>query len=463
MKAILTSILLAAAILISLLLTSCSDKTTPPQPNKYELPDTNYSWQNEVARFLSRDFRVTNTSEDDINNVEKLNSRTLRGYVLSAMLVRSDGKSGSGNVFSFIDLSKGEKRNVCPDPLCSHKREVCKYTDFSNLVSFGNEKIYYDSKIIFDGTNSYCVVFEITPDNDSVKEIYRPAVPNTSDEYSFAIVVNVTEKFVFFIEHRYRMKKIDSDFESGNQGEEYREETHKFYRYIRATGKIEHLYNLSAEEIHERTAPVTDGTGDIEFTDLYFTNEKLYFCDYSEYGKVINYRSVDIPDGYKVMGSDCIYRDIPTSDIWLGFRTKNEDDVDNFKGYICRLKENGELERISMPADNIYGFTLTDKYIYYTVFAPVIYGYAREGVVCANETKSRMWRVPRETLENPELIFDGKCEFLFPSGSIIYGDCIYIDYCKLMKMEGSSWYRRMGSVVAINFVENTIKWFNLDL
>jgi hypothetical protein len=455
-------LLLTAAILFFFLVASCSDKSTPPQPNKYEISDTNYSWQNEVARFLSRDFRLTNSSEDGSEKVERVISGNLHGHFLFSNLIRSGGDLGSGSVMSFIDLSKAEKRNICPDPLCSHKREVCKYTDFSNLVSFGNEKIYYDSKMISDGTNNYCGVFEIITDNDSVKEIYRPAVPDTSDEYAFISVANVTERFVFFIEHRVSMKIIDSDFESGNQGEEYREETHKYYRYIRATGKTEHLFDVSGVEFDEIAEPKTDGTGEVEFSHLIITEDKVYFCDYSEYFKVINHRSVDIPDGYKVMGSDCIYRDIPTGDIWLGFRTKNEEDVENFKGYICRLKENGELERISMPADNIYGFTLTDKYIYYTVFDPVIYGYAREGVVCSNETKSRMWRVPRETLENSELILDGKCEFLFPSGPIIYGDCIYIDYCKLMKMEGSSWYRRMGSVVAINFVENTIKWFNLD-
>ena len=218
-------------------------------------------------------------------------------------------------------------------------------------------------------------------------------------------------------------------------------------------------------ENDEETPPQTDGTGEVELSHLIFTDDKVYFCDYSEYFKIVNYRSVDIPDGYKVMGSDCIYRDIPTGDIWLGFRMKNEEDVENFKGYICRFKENGELEKISMPADNIYDFTLTDKYIYYTVFDPVIYGYAREGVVCANQTKSRIWRVSRQTLENPELIFDGKCEFLFnnpTTGWIVYGDCIYSDYYSLEGLDSGKIFHRMGSVVAINFVENTIKWFNLD-
>ena len=218
-------------------------------------------------------------------------------------------------------------------------------------------------------------------------------------------------------------------------------------------------------ENDEETPPQTDGTGEVELSHLIFTDDKVYFCGYSEYLKIVNYRSVDIPDGYKVMGSDCIYRDIPTGDIWLGFRMKNEEDVENFKGYICRFKENGELEKISMPAENIYDFTLTDKYIYYTVFDPVIYGYAREGVVCANQTKSRIWRVSRETLENPELIFDGKCEFLFnnpTTGWIVYGDCIYSDYYSLEGLDSGKIFHRMGSVVAINFVENTIKWFNLD-
>ena len=90
-------------------------------------------------------------------------------------------------------------------------------------------------------------------------------MPDTFDEYAFISVANVTERFVFFIEHWVSMKIIDSDFESGNQGEEYREETHKYYRYIRATGKTEHLFDVSGVEFDEIAEPKTDGTGELSF------------------------------------------------------------------------------------------------------------------------------------------------------------------------------------------------------
>jgi hypothetical protein len=390
--------------------------------------------------------------------VERVISGNLHGHILFSNLIRSGGNLGSGFVVSFIDLSKAEKRNICPDPVCNHKYGSCKYTGFQNIRSYGDEEIYYDTAEIYNENSFYSALYEIIPSEDTVKEIFRTKMPPAQEGGGRLGINSIIDRFIFLDEYRY-YKKINE------HNEEYREYEIKYYGYIRSTGEVEHLYDISGVENDEETPPQTDGTVEVELSHLIFTDDKVYFCGYSEYLKIVNYRSVDIPDGYKVMGSDCIYRDIPTGDIWLGFRMKNEEDVENFKGYICRFKENGELEKISMPADNIYDFTLTDKYIYYTVFDPVIYGYAREGVVCANQTKSRIWRVSRETLENPELIFDGKCEFLFnnpTTGWIVYGDCIYSDYYSLEGLDSGKIFHRMGSVVAINFVENTIKWFNLD-
>ncbi|NLE14211.1 MAG: hypothetical protein GX628_11110 [Clostridiales bacterium] len=467
MKVRINALILTAAVIICLFVASCEDTTPPPRPDRYELPDTNYTWQNEVAPFLSRDFRVTNTNEDSFNNIEYMNFPELKGNILSSMLIRSDGNSGSGNVFSFIDLSKGEKRNICPDPLCSHKMDICKYEGFYDLVSFGNEEIYYAVKDEFAGNEFYGVLYEIVPANDSVKEVVRIKMPPPEAGGGFMTVINATERFVFLRVYEYYKKTKASDDESGSRGEEYREYELKYYRYIRASGKVEHLYDISGEEDEKRLAPEIEAAGEVEFTGLYYTDEKQYFCDYSEYGKVVNYRSVDIPEGYFLgnwMSSNYICRDRLTGDIWIRFAAdtlNNLNDLKNYKGYICVLKENGELERVSMPADNIFDFALTDKYIYYTVFDPYIYGKGRVGA-CMNPTNSKIYRIDRSTLSDPELIFDGKHEFCFPDGWIVYGDCIYGEYYKYMEGGEYNFHRRMGSVAAINFAENTMKWFNLD-
>ncbi|MDD4773337.1 MAG: hypothetical protein PHZ09_07000, partial [Eubacteriales bacterium] len=188
------------------------------------------------------------------------------------------------------------------------------------------------------------------------------------------------------------------------------------------------------------------GTGRLFVTDMNFENE-ITLLEYTD----------------EYMISD-MYYDMDTSELYVCVCSKYMEGMQGAQledGKIYCIDKGLNYRQLNMPTDKILDFRLTDKYIYYTIYDPVVYGVSPRGTSCIEENGNKIYRTPRSNPSGGELIFDGRNELFF-FDYFITGNYLYIDYMQFMDEGGMNWFRVMGVTARIDMEKDTIKWQNLN-
>ncbi|MCR5264745.1 MAG: hypothetical protein K6D94_12780 [Clostridiales bacterium] len=433
----------ALTAMLSAVLFFSSSGSSPVK--KAEQPDAAQEdagpWEDKALTWLSRDFSVTNTSGDSLDTVVDFESQ---GGVIAAPLSEGLRFPGNANVPVIIEMDTGEMTVFCPDPGCRHEQDSdCGYAGFTNLVSYGDENIYYGIKHIEDEDGPHMIIAEAIPGEDSVKEIYRGESEN--GEFHFAFVRAVTENAVFIID-TFKTETLPSGQRTGD-------EIWRYVRYDRRNGDTE-IIGETVNGDYFWSFPVV-GSGDASMVHYTGSESEVYEHTFSDQG-CLGQRSIfTCPEGLTWNGD--IYGDSETGDLYLCATSGRFSGTDEFRGYIYVVRPDGESERLGMPTDNIYGFCLTDKYIYYSVFDPVKKGDGKNNVNPFHE----IYRVNRDLTSPPELVFDTEGEFMSPFWRVC-GDCLYFDYYKFSRSGTGGNYSNIGVYAAVNFAQDSLKWYMID-
>ena len=396
-------------------------------------------WKEQVMTGLTGKFTVTNASGDGLGSVEDP-ARFGGGWVFT--LIRGGwGNLSAGNVPVLIDPETGKMQRFCTDRSCLHTNASgCACVYFSGLSSSG-DGIFYGSRFVEQG--EHMVIAEAVPAKGEVREVYRGE--NKGNEYHFVMVDAVTENAVFIRETYYAEA-------SGGQAQCYR-----YLRYDRSTGEITLMAEGPFDGVEWLCPPTTEGEPSV--TIYRGIGGELWAHTLSDYGCLESKVLYSAPDGMHWNGD--YYTDKATGDLYVCIRSESTDPL-RFEGYICRISPSGACERLALPTDRVYGFCLTDRYIYYSVFDPMFVGkgWNGQGAICINPYHE-IYRVDRASLSSAEPVFDTGYEFMSPIWRVS-GDCLYFDLYRLAGFGDTACFKHSGLVAAVNFVQGSVRWYDID-
>lgn len=347
--------------------------------------------------------------------------------------------------YSYVSLSTGKCASLCPDPLCNHlDGSGCKYLDLSMLMTSpdSDELLYAAKRDNSDGTLSIC---RIDVQKDVIEKIY-------TEKTTFLLPRFIADGKLYFNTIYY--ERVE------NENKEITKQT------------IEKLKVLDLETREVKT--LDNKYENQEYGEYFFTDGNyIYFNDFAHRRIFVtdmnfeNERTIFEYDS-KHSVSDFMY-DTNTRELYFlcssGYAViddavsgKSDEVVD---GAIYRVDENFNCERLPMERSNILSYIMTNNYIYYTVFDPIIYGETPRGGNLCCENGNKIYRVKRDDLTSEELVFDGRDELFFESFYPI-DNHLYVSYLKLMDEGGMQWFRVMGITARIDIGRDTIKWLMLD-
>jgi hypothetical protein len=364
-------------------------------------------------------------------------------------------KSSGQPMWAYISLLTRVKHYLCPDPLCRHTEEDgCRYLGMMSLITDpDSESMLYTLKSITDENGFHMAICSIDLINDTINELYTVKNSFDSSESYFIQLRFINSGRLYFVEnHSIRIDNGDGTVEKKDEA---------LLAYLDLTTKkvtfLDGKYGARDAQAYINFVFADDNF--IYFVD--YAERRFYTTDHNFQNErtILAYEEgFSIHDIFYDQNDSCFYLGIFSDNMFGG----ENDDIT--RGDIYRIESGFVCEKIDMPSDQITSFRLTENYIYYTVYDPVIYGANPFGSITIDETGGKLYRVSRTDTKNSELIFDGKGEFfimIYGGGYFVTGDYIYLDYSRLMKENGMVWFRRMGSTARINFKENTIAWLNV--
>ncbi len=413
---------------------------------KYNQEDLiNYDYLYKLTYWLTPEKEYNYSSDDSMNNIDIKSDYLIKNNKLYFSVSNNSGN----NLYAYIDLKTGDKFFLCPDPFCPHTRESgCKYLDLFNLIfSPSSDNIIYAVKIVLS-EDFYNVICFIDTENDTYREIYK---------------VNSNENIrnyirLYFIHDNKLYFSITQDERIIENGE-FTSVSIKYY-YMALDLHTNEVETLNIEFLSQ------------EYEHIVYVNDKYIFFDDYENGRFfatdLNFENErTILDYGKDFSRTSLCYDKETQELFIvicskSFFSSSAEKNDIETGYVYCINNNLEYHKLEMPSDKIIDIKLTRKYIYYTIYDPIYYGTSPRNIPCIDESGNKIYRVSRDNTTSSELIFDGHEILFFKNGYIVTGDYIYMDYYALVNEGSMYWFRYMRTAARINFVDNTIKWFNID-
>jgi hypothetical protein len=428
-------------LILLLVLMSCRDTSIDEEILRQADGFSVINGSGETERYYGSFLPEINYTPTDTSDIDGIFSR--RYMELNNNRLYFSGSAAG--VYSYIDLNTGESRLICPDSLCRHNIEECRYVNLVVMPVFTGENIFYTSNnnmgTFFNADMSQPlrdIIYRVDLNNDRVEAVYQ-----TEEDWTEMYINNlyVHNNTLYFNHHR----RIEIE------GERERTIIKSLKLLDLTTHQIIGEKDFPAEYTHDDAA--------IMFTDgsrYYFQSMRHIFTTDS------NLENAEII--YTFQSNEFLtdfYHDTNTGEFFFLIynETENTGSI-----YVYR---NSELRKLDMPHDNIVTFLLTADKIYYSIFEPILLGIDQDGDNVYNITAGRIYAAGRDTPENSELFFEVDTNFNIRSspmgsfGYVIISDYIYFSNMYLIN-EGAHvrWSRAWTGKVRINIRENTIRHFD---
>jgi len=316
------------------------------------------------------------------------------------------GKSRSSvATYAYADLKTGNYALICPDPLCTHaSAEICKYYGFEQGAWFTEYTgVFYTYR-----QNHGLEIHRVDLQNDTARLAYAP-------EQMLANIIGYHDGKLYF-------------YESLNYTEDKKTIRRRRLSCIDdSTGEITELGYFP------------DGS---EIFPQFMKDGKIYYME----GKTLGRMDPDFGNREEILktayGLSHWIWDDNTGELY--FSSVNEELLD---GAIYRYAD-GAVEKLVLPHEDIYSFTLTNDKIYYSPYDPLFHGI---NILAAGDpaleastryhvydyTGGKVYSVDRS---NPsaeaELVYDNGGEFLVSNLNhpyVVFGDYLYMDEIELTR------------------------------
>lgn len=425
--------ILAAACLM---LTACGgDEVDLSKYDTTAPPSVEYAYQQSIGEWFTPESEYSLGTDD--GNLEP-------GRQYFSMTSRADDKV---DMWAYVSRETGELQILCPDPLCTHRLESdCKYAGIIDLLADPEKAhILYAVRQSYDDSLQYSLC-RIDTEADTVEELLSEA-----STYERSVRYNLN----FIAGNELHFTTYTNTREKIGEGEVAKVEERLWNCLDLASGEVSVIREMSDTDAvncvmadAEHMWFVDQAGGRFYVTDRAMEHPQTVLTFEPEYS--VRDTMYDADEG-------AFYLLVASLDLHM------EQPYDIKHSTIYRVAKDLTVSELAMPTEQIVGFYMTGDFIYYTQYDPREYGKSPRGSIATDYTGGRIWRVARDSLTAPELIFDGQGEIPISNGNFtVVGDNLYIDYMHVMNEGGLQWFRRMGSTVRINFVNNTIAWLNLE-
>ena len=354
-----------------------------------------------------------------------------RFYFRVRRLYETDYISRGIGIYSYIDLTTGEHRLICPDPLCTHTFE-CKYTGFEWRMFFAEKNIFYTESIsrFRGGAGTRASIYRIDLNNGRIDVIYQAEHDYTIQNITIGGIYN--NKLYFFIG---TLIEIEGEREMAG---------------IRTLKTID----LNTHEISEMG----------NFPDKYVNSwSSIMFI----YGNTFYFRSLSniFSTDFNFENEKIIYTFQPNEFVRDYFFDTNTNElfflVHNMVDHTGTIYVHtiGETKELSMPHDNIAAFQLMNDRIYYSPFDVLFLGNSMWNNRMYNYTGDIIYVTDRNSRIKSDLIFDGEGRYNIVNAIgryIIIGDYVHFHYMQFMDDGTHVWFdaSRDLSKVRINLKDS---------
>ena len=310
-------------------------------------------------------------------------------------------KLGKGvEMISYIDFDTGYNSIICPDPLCEHEEDGdCKYTEFEEMY-FTEKGVFYSMRVLdpdyITRNNAVMEICKIDLNKDMVKSVCA------TQTFSAHIIGLDGDKLYYYerIEETLDKKTV--------------------YHY--------HLYYIDTK--NDTTKSLGRMPEDFEadyalFAFLY--DGEVYY--HSKSGKLMKTdwefsETVELFDtGNSMMPN--LFIDTNTGEIYYNLINQSA-----HTGSIYVYKD-GVSEKLVMPHNEIYTFTLTESDIYYTVYDPIYYGINPSIGETYDYSGGKVYKTSRTEHAEAELVYDCAGEYVICNAEsrniMVFGDDLYFE------------------------------------
>lgn len=452
-------------VIMTLALCSCSTQKTRDEILKEAGQytdnislDTAYDYQKNIGEWLGTEtsyaYDENGDTSDGIINLY-MSSYILNKDRMYFQIGKLTSTSSGANLWAYLSVKTGEKHYLCPDPLCDHsKNSGCQYLNFE-ILTFNpdSDSTLYTVRSVYSENKSCSVIYKIDLNNNKFSEIYKEDLTDSEASSNRFDLLFIIENTLYFTD-TYVYKEENGEGEIIFTEKVYLKSLNLSETTVRGNAKVLNsdysgnkkcLYVVN-NQIFGIDYGVNFEGGCFFVTDMNFENEKT-ILEYDNDSQIYSiFYDQNIEEFYLLVSSDAMH---------------NSSNVEKEKGLLYCIDREFRCEEISMPSDQILEFQLTNEYIYYTIYDPVVYGMSPRGISTVDETGNKIYRVRRDNTSDAELVFDGQGELFF-FDSFFVGDYLYINYKTLVRQDGLVWFKLLGSSARINVNDGTIKWINVD-
>ncbi|MDD4774690.1 MAG: hypothetical protein PHZ09_13990, partial [Eubacteriales bacterium] len=316
-----------------------------------------YDYQKDLAEWLVPETEYISCF--DIDNPDRIIRTFEDKFVIEEDRLYFILKRQNQDMWAYVSLLTGEMFDLCPDPLCPHTEESgCKYLNLHDLVFVpGSDNLIYTVKTVDAGNGiTYNAVCLLNTENDTLHELYASDI-DKSNVINIYDLCFITDEYLYFSNIR-----ITSIRAENGEIEQKAEENLMTLNLV--TNEVKEINNKYSSQEYgkyfyadERHIFFIDyNNKNFYATDLNFENEQTIL----EYGQEYNIRN--------------FYYDEGTSEFFIGLYADylfGYSDNETEEGSVYCVNSDLECRKLDMPSEKIINFQLTNKYIYYAVYAPV--------------------------------------------------------------------------------------------
>ena len=354
-----------------------------------------------------------------------------------------DGGSGMGSsgLLRLVDLETGEDRALCPDPLCEHIPYVCPYVDLQSAgAADGAPYVFrFETGI---GKNGQPNMVETIERLDAASGEFTVVA---REEYDLS-----TSDQVHIMSHAF-----DGDCLAYVRAVIMTDRDTRTERRISTLVFVDLKTGRTTAEV-----PVPE-----EWTDFcveWMDGDVLRCCD-AVHG---HYTTDKTLSGMTAVGdgSRFIYNcfDTETGEVFVNVFNNPDAQSGDRTVTLGRLME-GEIEKISLPRDDLLAVEVTRSWIYYTAYDFVSAGMDHTGTrEIGFDDGGVIYRVPRsDPSAEPEIVFSDGVSFCMRDTLnpwFVLGDCLYFSSREKFADGAGISFGRNVKGVRVNFVEHTCRY-----
>lgn len=444
---------IAAMLLLLPILSAC----TAHKRNERTLPetvDTYYSYQRELADWLTPEETYGYDSDSDSSDgIIQIGWQEAFGGNLFFTLSRISTKAHKSNLLTYVDLASGEKHYACPDPQCTHSEEEgCPYLNLFALTPKTDTTFFALRHDLYKETAVLrCGIYEVDLAGHTITEVYDSQTICAEENIDWDHIDNcfLYEDMLYFTDTFRFAEWIDGEKQTTGKR-----------TWLLGMDINTHAVTVLNDDFGENISRFFRNGDHVFYTDSAVNT--LYGMDLST-GETVPL--VQYPAGYTLYQK---YYDTHTDELYVLVSYMDLHDsgerVNEAEQYRCTLYSvdaDFRCREVPMPTTLLLDFQLTNEYIYYCTYDPVNYKTKQYPGDAIDVRGNKLYRVKRSDTTSPEVAFDGQGQLFF-DGYYVTGDYLYMELHDLRVSGGVREFYMTGSTMRIDMRNHTIKWFNLE-